>query len=75
MNDLCATIAAMVRNESRVYPQPTNIELFMEPIFNIDPDELETHITRTLELAEFKDIQLIHASTDARYLYSKFIYG
>ncbi len=48
MNDPCATIATMVRNESRVYPQPTNIELF----------------------AEFKDIQLIHASTDARYLYS-----
>ncbi len=70
VNDPCATIAAMVRNESRVYPQPTNIELFKEPIFNIDPDELETHIARTLERQEFQDIKLIHASTDARYLYS-----
>ncbi len=69
-NDPCATIAGMVRDESRIYPRPTNIELFKEQVFNIAPDELETHIAGTLERQEFQDIKLIHASTGARYLYS-----
>ena len=70
-NDPCATIAATVREESRIYPRPTNIEFFKEPIFSINADELETHIARTLEREEFKDIKLINASTGARYLYSE----
>lgn len=69
-NDPCATIAATVRDESRIYPRPTNIELFKDRVFNIDPDEVETHITRTLEQQEFNDIKLILASTGASYLYS-----
>ncbi len=69
--DPCATIATMVRDESRIYPRPTNIELFKEQVFDIDPDELETHIARTVERQEFKDIKLINASTGARYLYSE----
>ena len=70
VNDPCATIAATVRDEARIYPRATRIEFFENPIFNIDPDELETYIARTLERQEFQDIKLIHASTDARYLYS-----
>ncbi|MFC2072557.1 hypothetical protein ACFLUU_07670 [Chloroflexota bacterium] len=69
-NDPCATIAATVRDGARVYPRPTNIEYFNNPIFNINPDELEGHITGTLERQEFKDIKLINASTGAPYLYS-----
>ncbi len=69
-NDPCATIAATVRDESRIYPRPTNIEYFNEPVFNIKPDELERHLTNTLERQEFKDIKLISASTGVRYLYS-----
>ncbi len=69
-DDPCATIALTVREESKIYPRPTNIELFKDRIFNIDPDEFETHIARTLERQEFNDIKLINASTVARYLYS-----
>ena len=69
-NDPCATIALTVRDESRIYPRPTHIESFMNPIFNINPEELEGHIANTLERQEFKDLRLIDASTGARYLYS-----
>lgn len=69
-NDPCATIAGMVRDESRIYPRPTNIEFFKEQVFNIAPDEIETNIARMLEREEFKDIKLLTASTGARYLYS-----
>ncbi|MFC1957322.1 hypothetical protein ACFLX0_00685 [Chloroflexota bacterium] len=70
VNDPCATIAATVRDESRIYPRPTAIEYFNNPIFNINPEELEEHLTDTLERPDFKDIKLINASTGARYLYS-----
>lgn len=70
VNDPCATIAATVRDEARIYPRATRIEFFKNPIFNIVPEELETHITRTLEREEFTDIKLLTASTGARYLYS-----
>ena len=69
-NDPVAAIAATVREESRIYPRPTKIELFKERVFNIDPDELETHIASVLEHQKFNDIKLIHASTGAHYLYS-----
>ncbi len=69
-NDPCATIAATVRDESRIYPRPTNIEYFNDGIFNINTEELEGHLTSTLERQEFQDIKLMHASTGARYLYS-----
>lgn len=70
VNDPCATIAATVRDEARIYPRATRIEFFENPIFNIDPEELERHLASTLERPEFGDIKLIGASTGARYLYS-----
>ncbi|MFC1865806.1 hypothetical protein ACFLYB_03745 [Chloroflexota bacterium] len=69
-DDPCATIASTVRDDSRIYPRPTSIELFKEPVFNIDPLELEAHVTRAIERPEYKDIKLISASTGVRFLYS-----
>ncbi len=69
-NDPAATIAETVREESKIYPRPTNIDLFKDQVFNVSPDELETFITQTLEQEDFQDIKLILASTGARYLYS-----
>ncbi len=69
-NDPCATIAATVREDARIYPRATKVEFFKNPIFNIDPEKLEEHITSTLERPEFKDVKLINASTGTRYLYS-----
>ena len=70
VNDPCATIAATVRDEARIYPRATRMEYLKNPVFNIDPDELEGHVTSTMERPEFKDVKLINASTGARYLYS-----
>jgi hypothetical protein len=69
-NDPLAIIAETVREESKIYPRPTNIELFRERLFNIDPNDLEAQITQLGERPEYNDIKLIHASTGARYLYS-----
>ena len=69
-NNPCATIVTTVREESQTYPRPTNVELFKEQVFNIDPDELEGHLARIKERREFEDIKLLFASTGARYMYS-----
>lgn len=69
-NDPCVTIAETVREESRVYPRPTKVELFYTPVFNIDPDQLEMVVEQTLKRPEFQDIKKVIASTQAVYLYS-----
>lgn len=69
-NDPCATIAATVRDESRIYPRPTKTRLFREAVFNINSDEFGIHVARTLGRPEYKDIKKIVASTGAVYLYS-----
>ena len=69
-DDPVATIAATVREESRLFTRPTIIQLFKEQVFNINADDLETHITRVLEEEMFSDIKLIRTSTGVRYLFS-----
>jgi hypothetical protein len=68
--DPLVTISETVREESRVYPRPTAVELFREPIFDIGVSEIETHIADMLEQPEYKDIKEVVASNGARYLYS-----
>ncbi len=69
------TIAETVREESQVYPRPTQVELFKEIVFNIPPDELEACIAHTLKQPEFKDIKKLVASTGVCYLYSDLYMG
>ncbi len=67
----CATIAETVRDASRIYPRPTNCQLFREKAFGIIPDNLEAIIAETLQKPEFSDIKkMVHPSTKAVYLYS-----
>jgi hypothetical protein len=69
--DHCATIAAMVRDESRIYPRPTCIEFFTEPVFGIPPSELKSVFDAMLRNPEYGDIKLIvHPETGAVYAYS-----
>ncbi len=68
VNDPCFIIAETVREESRVYPRPTDIELFKDSLFNINPDKLDAHVAHTLE--NYKDIKLIQTSTGVVYLHS-----
>ncbi len=69
-NDPVATIAATVRDESRIYPRPTNLQTFAAPIFNINPDSLENYAAEVVRRPEYNDIKSLKASTGALYLYS-----
>lgn len=64
------TIADTVREESRIYPRPTKVALFYEPVFQIDADMMEAAVEGMLQREEYKDIKKIIASTGAVYLYS-----
>jgi hypothetical protein len=69
--DPVATIAAMVRDESRIYPRPTCIEFFMEPVFNIPPGDLKAVFDEMLQKPEYSDIKLmVHPETGGVYAYS-----
>ncbi len=66
--DPCLTIAETVREESRVYPRATNIELFKYGLFKIDREELDNFVARTLALHE--DIKKIVTPRGSTCLYS-----
>lgn len=65
--DPCLTIAETVREESKIYPRPTNVELFKYGLFKIDRGELDTLVARTLELNA--DIQAFRTGMGSLYLY------
>jgi hypothetical protein len=68
--DPYTTIAETVREESRVYPRPTRVALFYEPLFQIESGQLEMIVEGLLRRPEYADITKIVASTNAIYLYS-----
>ena len=70
-DDASTLIADTVREDSKIYPRPTAIELLTEPPYSIDSDEIEALVRRTIESEEFEDIKRIVASTGAAYLYSE----
>lgn len=70
-HDPCATIAETVRDESKRYPRPTCVLLFLEKLFGIHEDDLKSIVCKTLERPEFNDIKaMVHPETGAVYLYS-----
>ncbi len=69
--DVCILIAETVRDESRIYPRPTCVMLFLEKVFGVKEEDLESVVRKTLERPEFRDIKaMIHPVTGAVYLYS-----
>ncbi len=70
-NDPCATIAAMVRDESRIYPRPTCVQVFTQDLFHIALCELRPIVDAMLQKPEYEDIKLmVHPKTGGVYLYS-----
>ncbi len=63
-------IASTVREESELYPRPTVVDLFREPTFGLRPDQVEQYVQELLQLAQYRDIKPIQASTGKLYLYS-----
>lgn len=70
--DHCVTIAETVREESRVYPRTTNVNIFREQqVYGIPPDDLEAIVADTLRKPEYADIRkIVHPSTGSVHLYS-----
>ncbi|HSJ56564.1 MAG TPA: hypothetical protein VLC95_05260, partial [Anaerolineae bacterium] len=69
--DPLATIAETVREESRLYPRPTNIDLFGAAPFNLDREAVEGYVADLLVDETYSDIRTYRASTGALYLYSE----
>jgi hypothetical protein len=69
--DPLATIADTVREESRIYPRPTDVRLFLEPPFNMTWDEITAHIDQLLGPETYGDIVKLVASTGTIYLFSE----
>ena len=69
--DPVATVAAMIRDESRIYPRPTCIEFFMEPMFQIPPGDLKAVFDELVNKPDYSDIKLmVHPETGGVYAYS-----
>lgn len=69
--DPVATVASMVRDESRIYPRPTCIEFFTEPMFGIPARDLKAVFDELVRRPEYGDIKLmVHPETGAVYAYS-----
>lgn len=68
--DLFKTIAETVREESRIYPRPTDARLFNKAPFKLSKEEFYEVYEQLKKKEEYRDIQETRASNNALYLYS-----
>lgn len=68
--DACGTMAITIRDDSRLYPRPTRLDVFGSSVFGIDPDDLDRLASEMTGRPEYQDIKLVKASNGAVYLYS-----
>lgn len=68
--DLVLLVAETVRDDSRIYPRPTDPRVFLEPPFSLKPAELEETLGRMTIRPDVTDIKRCRASNGAEYLYS-----
>ncbi|MCL2503984.1 MAG: hypothetical protein FWE94_05180 [Coriobacteriia bacterium] len=62
------TIAETVREDSRVYPRPTDIEFFKYGLFEVDRSKLDEYVEQVL--VEYEDIERFEGPKGKTYLYS-----
>lgn len=68
--DLFKTIAKTVRDESKIYPRPTDVRLFCKSPFKLTKEEFYEVYEQLRKNHDYKDIQETRASNNALYLYS-----
>lgn len=68
--DFFKMIASTVRDESRIYPRPTDARLFTKAPFKLTKEEFYEVYKQLRTKVEYKDIQETRASNNALYLYS-----
>ncbi len=69
-NNIKDSIAETVREDSKIYPRPTDISVFEKSPFNLEKDVLDNVIDQLKENNKYKDIKEVEASNGALYLYS-----
>jgi len=69
--DLLNLIAETVREESKIYPRPTDVRLFSKAPFNLSKDEFKELYLQLVKKEEYSDIQETRASNNAPYLFSE----
>lgn len=69
-HDLIKLVADTVRDESRLYPRPTDLRVFSEPPFSLGPADIDGIIARIAVQPDTADIKTCSASNGAVYLYS-----
>ncbi len=62
-------VAETVREESRLYPRPTDLRTFLDPPFGLTPSELAATVGALELQEEGRDIAQVRASNGALYLY------
>lgn len=71
-SDPCFSIAELVRDRSRIMPAPTRIDVFHDPVFQVDTSRLEDFVAELLKRDGYADVKrLVHPRTRAVYLYSE----
>lgn len=68
--DLLKLIAETVREESKIYPRPTDARLFSKSPFKLSKEEFYEVYEQLKKKEEYQDIQETRASNNALYLYS-----
>lgn len=68
--DLLKMIADIVREESKIYPRPTDARLFSKTPFKLSKEEFYEVYKQLRKKEEYSDIQETRASNNALYLYS-----
>ncbi len=63
-------VADTVRDESRVYPRPTDLRVFSEPPFSLPEREVSEVLARIAMRPDTADIKTLRASNGAPYLFS-----
>ncbi len=68
--DIVSVIAEAVRNESRIYPRATQINVFLDQPYRFSQEELDLAIARILEDESTQDIQRTASSNGVEFLFS-----
>jgi hypothetical protein len=63
-------IAGAVRDESKIYPRPTEADLFLVKPFNSTKDEILSSLELMKNMEEYNDIGEFKTSNNVHYLYS-----
>ncbi len=68
--DLAALVAGTIRDESRMYPRPTDARLFQAAPFKLSHEQVLGIVENMQKTEEYQDIHAITASNGAVYFFS-----